>query len=57
MDLELSELNVALEETKTTFDEIKVYVFEYTGLHVSSLNIAQAKAKHGIIKRNCYNKP
>ena len=57
VDLDLSELDVTQAETKATYDEIKAYVFEHAGLHVSSLYIAQIKAKHGIIERDCYNKP
>ncbi len=30
---------------------------EKYGLHVSHLNIAQVKRKHGIIERENYNKP
>ncbi len=36
--------------------QIKDDVPEHTGLHVSTLYIAQVKAKHGIIERACYNK-
>ena len=43
-------------ETKATYEEIKAYVLEHTGLKVFCLYIAQAKAKHGIIERDCYNK-
>ncbi len=57
VDLDLSELDVTQAETKATYDEIKAYVFEHTGLQVSSLYIAQVKAKHGIIGRDCCNKP
>ncbi len=39
-----------------TYQQIKDYVLEHTGLHVSNLYIAQVKAKHGIIERECYNK-
>lgn len=44
-------------ETKATYEEIKAYVLEHAGLKVSYLYIAQVKAKHGIIERDCYNKP
>ena len=36
---------------------IKDYVLEYNGLRVSSLYIAQVKAKYGIIERENYNLP
>ncbi len=44
------------EETRATQEEIKSYVLEHTGLKVSRLYIAQVKAKHGIIERECCNK-
>ena len=42
---------------KATYEEIKAYVLEHTGLKVSSLYIAQVKQKCGIIERENYNKP
>ena len=44
-------------EAKASYGEIKAYVLEKYGLKVSTLYIAQVKAKHGIIERECYNKP
>ncbi len=55
-DLDMTELDVTAAETKATYEEIKAYVLEHTGLKVSCLYIAQVKAKHGIIERECYNK-
>lgn len=40
-----------------TYEQIKAYVLEHTGLKVSHLYIAQVKQKYGIIERECYNKP
>lgn len=40
-----------------TYEQIKDYVLEHSGLKVSSLYIAQVKQKHGIIERENYNKP
>jgi len=40
-----------------TYEEIKAYVLEHSGLNVSNLYIAQVKQKYGIIERECYNKP
>ena len=57
IDLDMTELDVTAAETKATYEEIKAYVLEHTGLKVSCLYIAQVKAKHGIIERDCYNKP
>lgn len=56
IDLDLDELDITVAESKATYDEIKDYVFKKLGLKVSSLYIAQVKAKHGIIERECYNK-
>ena len=56
IDLDITELDVTKAETKATYEEIKAYVLEHTGLKVSCLYIAQVKAKHGIIERDCYNK-
>ncbi len=56
IDLDMTELDVTAAETKATYEEIKAYVLEHTGLKVSCLYIAQVKAKHGIIERECYNK-
>lgn len=40
-----------------TYTEIKEWVQKEYGLKVSSLYVAQIKQKHGIIERECYNKP
>ena len=40
-----------------TYDQIRDYVKEQTGLHVTNLNIAQIKRKCGIIERENYNLP
>ena len=50
-------MDVTPAESKASYGEIKQYVLEHTGLKVSCLYIAQVKAKHGIIERDCYNKP
>ena len=40
-----------------TYDEIRDWVQEKYGIHVTNLNIAQIKRKNGIIERENYNKP
>lgn len=50
------ELDLTSAPSKATYDKIKAYVKEHTGLTVSSLNIAQVKEKHGFEKRENYNK-
>lgn len=56
VELKTDELDLTSAESKATYDEIKAYVKEHTGLTVSSLNIAQVKQKCGIIERENYNK-
>ena len=53
----MDELDLTAAESKATYEEIKRYVLEHTGLKVSSLYIAQVKQKYGIIERENYNKP
>lgn len=57
VDLKMDELDVTAEETKATYEEIREYVKEHTGLNVSDLYIAQVKQKCGIKERQNYNKP
>ena len=57
VDLSMDELDLTDAEKKATYQEIKDYVIEHTGLKVSSLYIAQVKQKYGIIERENYNKP
>ncbi|MBQ3128584.1 MAG: 23S rRNA (uracil(1939)-C(5))-methyltransferase RlmD [Clostridia bacterium] len=54
--LDLSEVDITAAETKATYQEIKDYVLEKSGLNVSSLYISQVKTKCGIIERENYNK-
>ena len=51
----MDELDLTTAESKATYEEIKDYVLEHTGLNVSSLYIAQVKEKCGIIERVNYN--
>lgn len=57
--LDMSELDVTQAESQetATYDDIKAYVKEHSGLKVSTLYIAQVKRKYGILSRECYNKP
>ena len=57
VELNIDELDLTAAESKATYEEIKAYVLEHTGLKVSSLYIAQVKQKCGIIDRENYNKP
>ncbi len=57
VELQMDELDLTAAESKATYEEIKDYVLEHTGLKVSSLYIAQVKEKYGIIERANYNLP
>ncbi len=57
VELQMDELGLTAAESKATYEEIKDYVLEHTGLKVSSLYIAQVKEKCGIIERVSYNLP
>ncbi len=57
VELKMDELDLTAAESKATYDQIKEYVLEKTGLKVSNLYIAQVKDKHGVEKRENYNLP
>lgn len=57
VELTMSEMDLTAAESKATYEEIKDYVLEHTGLKVSSLYIAQVKEKCGIKERENYNLP
>lgn len=56
IDIDLDELDLTSAECKATYDEIKEYVFEHSGLKVSSLYISQVKRKLGLDVGVNYNK-
>ena len=57
IEVAMDEMDLTSAESKATYEEIKAYVLEHTGLKVSHLYIAQVKQKYGIIERENYNKP
>ena len=57
VELQMDELDLTAAESKATYEEIKDYVLEHSGLKVSNLYIAQIKQKCGIIERVNYNLP
>ena len=57
VEIKMDELDLTAAESKATYEEIKAYVLEHSGMKVSSLYIAQVKQKCGIIERENYNKP
>lgn len=40
-----------------TYEEIKEWIMKKYDVKVSSLYVAQVKAKHGLDMRDCYNRP
>ena len=54
IDVEALQGNVG---ATASYEDIKAYVLEHSGLKVSSLYIAQVKEKYGLKERVCYNKP
>ena len=57
VEVKMDELDLTAAESRATYEEIKAYVLEHSGMKVSSLYIAQVKQKCGIIERENYNKP
>lgn len=57
VEVKMDELDLTSAESKATYEEIKEYVLEHSGLKVSHLYIAQVKRKNGIIERANYNLP
>jgi 23S rRNA (uracil1939-C5)-methyltransferase len=56
VQVDMDELDLTAAESKATYEEIQEWVQEKYGFHVTHLNIAQVKRKHGIIERENYNK-
>ena len=54
--VDMDELDLTSSEAKATYKEIEEWVQDKYGFHVTNLNIAQVKQKHGIIERENYNK-
>ena len=57
VQVDMDELDLTAAESKATYEEIQEWVQVKYGFHVTHLNIAQVKRKHGIIERKNYNKP
>lgn len=53
----MDEFDLTVAESKATYNQIKEYVLEKTGLKISNLYIAQIKQKCCIIERENYNNP
>ena len=57
VEIELDELDITSAEMKATYQQIKDYVLEQTGMKVSSLNIAQVRRMCGLDMRENFNLP
>ena len=57
VEFTLEDMDMSGFQKGATYEQIKAYVLEHTGLKVSNLYIAQVKQKCGIIERENYNKP
>lgn len=57
VELKLNEMVLTAAESRATYEEIKDYVREHTGLKVNNLYITQIKQKCCIIERMNYNLP
>ena len=55
VEVKMDELDLTAVESKATYEEIKAYVLEHTGLKVSSLYISQIKRKCGLDVGQNYN--
>ena len=55
--VDMDEMDLTAAESKATYDEIRDWVQENYGFHVTNLNIAQVKRKHGFDLRENFNKP
>ena len=55
--VEMDEMDLTAAESKATYDEIRDWVQENYGVHVTNLNIAKTKQKCGIIECINYNLP
>ena len=56
VEFNLEDMDMSGFQQGATYEQIQAWVQEKYGFHVSHLNIAQVKRKHGIIERENYNK-
>ena len=57
VDISLEDMDLSEFKGKATYEQIKTYVLEQTGLKVSSLYIAQIKKKCGLDVGENFNLP
>ena len=56
VEFSLEDMDMSRFQQGATYEQIQEWVQEKYGFHVTHLNIAQVKRKHGIIERENYNK-
>ena len=56
VEFSLEDMDMSRFQQGATYEQIQNWVQEEYGFHVTHLNIAQVKRKHGIIERENYNK-
>ena len=57
VEFSFEDMDMSRFQQGATYEQIQAWVQEKYGFHVSHLNVAQVKRKHGIIERENYNKP
>ena len=57
VEFSLEDMDTTSFRGKATYEQIKDYVFQQTGMKVSSLYISQVKRKCGLEVGDSYNKP
>ena len=57
VDFSLEDMDITSFRGKATYEQIKEYVLQQTGMKVSSLYISQVKRKCGLEVGDSYNKP
>lgn len=57
IELDLTKLDISINDGKPTYDQIKAYVLKKYGLKVSTLYISQIKRKYDIEVGEAHNKP
>jgi 23S rRNA (uracil1939-C5)-methyltransferase len=57
VEFSVEDMDLSAAHGNASYNKIKKYIYEKTGLQVSNLNIAQVKRKYGIIERENYNLP
>ena len=57
VEFDLENLDTSGFQTGATYDELQAWVQANYGFHVTHLNIAQVKRKHGLDMRENYNLP